>query len=246
MGPEGFATVVGTARDAFRGLQVVVEHENEQAPHAAALVAWTYTDENRSRVERRTLEIIRVDGEKAKEHWGRRPVPPEATTPDAVLRTAPPKVRIYLQMTSSADMRTSRKSGRLSLHETDYDMLIRGLHDRIGRAHGWSNRALTTDDWLQYCGIAGPRRWLARLDGEPVGYVAIAMPATGDFEITTFGLVPEALGQRLGGEFLTTAVRLAWAHGARRLWLHTNNWDHPNALSNYLARGFAIFKIELR
>jgi hypothetical protein len=41
---------------------------------------------------------------------------------------------------------------------------------------------------------------------------------------------------------LTKAVERAWALGAARVWLHTSSLDHSSALSNYLARGFSIWK----
>ena len=41
---------------------------------------------------------------------------------------------------------------------------------------------------------------------------------------------------------LTTAVERAWQRGANRVWLHTSSLDHTSALSNYLARGFSIWK----
>ena len=43
---------------------------------------------------------------------------------------------------------------------------------------------------------------------------------------------------------LTKAVERAWALGASRVWLHTSSLDHTSALSNYLARGFSIWKQE--
>jgi hypothetical protein len=32
--------------------------------------------------------------------------------------------------------------------------------------------------------------------------------------------------------------------GAQRVWVHTCTLDHPQALPNYLARGFQIFRVE--
>jgi hypothetical protein len=41
-------------------------------------------------------------------------------------------------------------------------------------------------------------------------------------------------------------ARRAWEAGARRVWLHTASLDHPNALANYLARGFRVYDTEER
>lgn len=63
-------------------------------------------------------------------------------------------------------------------------------------------------------------------------------------EITTFGLVPDQVGQGLGGYALTLALTEAWqlTPGARRVWLHTSNLDDPHALPNYHRRGFRTFR----
>ena len=63
-------------------------------------------------------------------------------------------------------------------------------------------------------------------------------------EVAYFGLVPEALGRGLGKHLLSCAVRDAWALGPARVWLHTCTLDHPNALPNYVARGFVPYKTE--
>ena len=65
-------------------------------------------------------------------------------------------------------------------------------------------------------------------------------------EIVYFGLLPSWTGAGLGGWALTEAARRAWAMGARRVWVHTCDLDHPAALANYLARGFSPFKTETK
>ena len=81
------------------------------------------------------------------------------------------------------------------------------------------------------------------VDTEPAGLLTLFTNPTGDVEVVTFGLVPDRQGQGLGGAALTLAVDLAWtacAGGATRVWLHTNNFDHPSALPNYVKRGFTV------
>jgi hypothetical protein len=41
-----------------------------------------------------------------------------------------------------------------------------------------------------------------------------------------------------------TTIENAFAWDARRVWLHTCTYDHPNALTNYLKSGFKVFKVE--
>ena len=59
-----------------------------------------------------------------------------------------------------------------------------------------------------------------------------------------FGLTPPFIGRGYGGPLLDSAVQNAFAWGADRVWVHTCNYDHPNALNNYLKSGFQIFKVE--
>ena len=63
-------------------------------------------------------------------------------------------------------------------------------------------------------------------------------------EIAYFGIVESEFGRGFGKHLLSSAVRDAWALGPRRVWLHTCTLDHPNALSNYLARGFTPYRKE--
>ena len=68
--------------------------------------------------------------------------------------------------------------------------------------------------------------------------------ASDDVEIVYFGLLPAHTGSGIGGWALTEATRRAWAMGAKRVWVHTCNLDHPGALANYRARGFSPFEVE--
>ena len=82
------------------------------------------------------------------------------------------------------------------------------------------------------------------LRGTPAGYFELD-DQDGDVEIAYFGLLPQFLGKGLGGGFLTAAVEKAWEMGAARVWVHTCSLDHPNALKNYQARGFQIYRESL-
>jgi len=63
-------------------------------------------------------------------------------------------------------------------------------------------------------------------------------------EVAYFGIVAGEFGRGFGKHLLSSAVRDAWALGPRRVWLHTCTLDHPNALPNYLARGFTPYRTE--
>jgi ribosomal protein S18 acetylase RimI-like enzyme len=63
-------------------------------------------------------------------------------------------------------------------------------------------------------------------------------------EIAYFGIVAAEFGRGFGKHLLSRAVHDAWALGPRRVWLHTCTLDHPNALPNYVARGFTPYRTE--
>ena len=63
-------------------------------------------------------------------------------------------------------------------------------------------------------------------------------------EIVYFGLIGRYFGRGLGGWMLTRAVEEAFALGATRVILNTCTLDAPQALPNYLARGFVIMREE--
>jgi len=58
------------------------------------------------------------------------------------------------------------------------------------------------------------------------------------------GIVAAEFGRGFGKHLLSSAVRDAWALAPSRVWLHTCTLDHPNALPNYLARGFTPYRKE--
>jgi len=75
------------------------------------------------------------------------------------------------------------------------------------------------------------------------GLSATAGPVAGH-PLWHFGIVAAEFGRGFGKHLLSTAVRDAWALGPKRVWLHTCTLDHPNALPNYIARGFTPYRTE--
>ena len=71
-GPTGFAAVVAAARSGYEELEVTIEDLIEDGDRAAARLRWSGIRSSGTRVDRETLEIIRVEGGKAIEHWGGR------------------------------------------------------------------------------------------------------------------------------------------------------------------------------
>lgn len=104
---------------------------------------------------------------------------------------------------------------------------------------GWQYR-----DWKARLEDKRVEFWVAFKDGAPLGYFELESQPAGSAEICYFGLVPEFIGQGQGKALLHDAIAKAWQLGGKRVWLHTCTLDHPNALSNYLSRGFTVFREE--
>lgn len=64
-----------------------------------------------------------------------------------------------------------------------------------------------------------------------------------DIELKNFGLVLEAQGKGLGSWLLHTALHQEWKLQPKRIWLHTDDWDHPAALRLYESAGFRVYRV---
>ena len=83
--------------------------------------------------------------------------------------------------------------------------------------------------------------WIGSRRKEDVGFFELQLRKTG-VKLEGFGLLPAWRGKGLGGPLLSAATRRAFALGAVRVWLQTATDDHPNALPNYLARGYRVYR----
>ena len=156
--------------------------------------------------------------------------------------------RTYLEMKEPDALRPARVPDRgvaVARGNDCHPSVWRHLYTGVGGAYRWVDRLPWTDDDIRaYLGDPAVSFWTLTVEGQLAGYFELRRDTDGDVEIAYFGLLPEFTGRGLGGHLLTEAAERAWAAGARRVWLHTSSLDHPAALSNYLKRGFAVFKTE--
>jgi len=156
----------------------------------------------------------------------------------------------YVEMTSPDQLRPKR-SNRPGLVcarvESPMPELNRFFYSAVGGAWYWIDRLpWTYQSWKSYLDRPEMETWVLSADGVPAGYFELEAQAGGDMEVAYFGLLPSFIGQGLGAHLLTLAVERAWQRGARRVWLHTCTLDHPQALANYQARGFRVYKHETK
>src|SRR5262249_18011951 len=104
------------------------------------------------------------------------------------------------------------------------------------------------EQWKEYAAAPELRTFAAYYGDTLAGYYELRCDTEGGVEIAYFGLLPEFIGRGLGGALLTSAVQQAWSRWGRiapsRVWVHTCNRDHPQALANYQARGMLVYKVE--
>jgi ribosomal protein S18 acetylase RimI-like enzyme len=154
----------------------------------------------------------------------------------------------YLEMTDANQLRPSlAATGEVELRRAKVPCpeLSRFFYTAVGGGWYWVDRLpWTYNQWLQYLSRPGHETWALYVSGNPAGYFELQEEVRKDVEVASFGLLPQFVGQGLGGHLLTEAARRAWQRGATRVWLHTSSLDHPSALANYQARGFRLFKEE--
>jgi GNAT superfamily N-acetyltransferase len=154
----------------------------------------------------------------------------------------------HLEMTSPAQLRPRarpREGVAIAMVPFPVPELNRFFYTAVGGGWYWIERlAWTYADWMKYLDRPELQTWVVSDAGVPAGYFELEKQPGDDVEIVYFGLLSQFVGRGLGGWALTQAAERAWLFGARRVWVHTCDLDHPQALANYLARGFRPFKTE--
>lgn len=147
---------------------------------------------------------------------------------------------------------------RIELEPLSRDAYL-DLYRRVGAPLKWDTRLLMAGDELDSL-LAGDslRLYVLRApdrgpaseagaadtgSGAALGFCELDRSAFPQLELKHFGLIPEAQGRGLGPWLLSTALHREWAAGARRIWLHTDAWDHPAALRVYLRAGFRVYDV---
>jgi GNAT superfamily N-acetyltransferase len=121
----------------------------------------------------------------------------------------------------------------------------RALYTLVGERWFWRDRLVWSDEELDaYLASPTVGVWMLSVAGQTAGYFELQHHGTGAVEVMYFGLAPAFIGRGLGGWLLTRAAEEAFALGGERVILNTCTLDAPQALPNYLARGFTIVREE--
>jgi ribosomal protein S18 acetylase RimI-like enzyme len=117
------------------------------------------------------------------------------------------------------------------------------LYRAVGAPVQWDLRLRMTPEELdRFLSSAATHLFVLDLGDQPAGFCEAVDDPEGGIEITHFGLLPEAKGQRLGPYLLDRTVRALWTRQPRRLWLHTDTCDDPAAVGTYRRAGFVIYR----
>ena len=163
-------------------------------------------------------------------------------------------ITTYLEMRSPEQLRPKRcADAKFQIREQKEPNWVfnRDLYFAVGEQWQWIDKRLWTDDqWKEYAVVPELRTFAAYYDDALAGYYELRQDTEGGVEIAYFGLLPEFIGRGLGGALLTSAIEEAWSPESirgiapKRVWVHTCNRDHSQALANYQARGMVIYKVE--
>lgn len=157
--------------------------------------------------------------------------------------------RTHLEMRSLEELRPSPAPSlpvELVMRHPISAAEYREVYALVGARWLWRDRLAWSDAELEaYLASPSVRIWTPIVAGEIAGYFELRLHGDqATVELMYFGLAPSFIGRGLGGWLLTRAVEEAFAMGARRLVLNTCTLDAPQALPNYVARGFTIVREE--
>ena len=120
------------------------------------------------------------------------------------------------------------------------------FYKNIGKKHRWVDRLIWDNlKWVTYIENNNVYTYILRLKDDLVGYFEIINDENSkSTEIAYFGILENFIGKKIGGYFLSEAIKICFNNYSNRVWVHTCTLDHKNALKNYLKRGMKIFREE--
>jgi len=156
------------------------------------------------------------------------------------------RVRIrYLEMIHKPHCLTHIRPPRQFIVKTIHQpepSFYRFLYYKIGEPWLWYERRLCSDNELiSIIHRSDVSVNVLYSDGSPVGFFELDNRFNNEIELAYFGLLEGFIGRGLGAWLLDQALDLAWSKDPSRLWVHTCNLDHPNAIRVYERAGFVLY-----
>jgi GNAT superfamily N-acetyltransferase len=167
--------------------------------------------------------------------------------PDGYTDLAPGKIAAvvtYLEMLERPDL-AGISSGAVQLRRVQNPQLdwYRSLYQRAGAQWLWFSRMEMADDRLrELLNLPSTELFVAKHEDSEIGIAELDRSQAPNVEITSFALLPPAIGKGLGKAFMLELLRHAWTEATARVWLHTCTLDSPVALNFYIRCGFRPYK----
>ena len=157
--------------------------------------------------------------------------------------------RNYLEINSLHDLKDGEPPSedyQVNLIEPTDFQLNKFFYKNIGKKHKWIDRLIWTEDqWIKYVSNRNVKTFVLKNKKDLVGfYELIFHEKKKEIEIAYFGILENFIGKKIGGYFLSEAIKICFNNYSNRVWVHTCTLDHKNALKNYLKRGMKIFREE--
>jgi hypothetical protein len=158
--------------------------------------------------------------------------------------------RNFLEIKSIDDLKESKKPNYnhaiKKVEPADFQ-LNKFFYKNIGKKHRWTDRLIWSEnDWTKYVSSSKVETYTLKIEDDLAGYFELINHTNPqEIEIAYFGLLEEYHNKKLGGYFLSEAIKQSFLKkNINRVWVHTCTLDHENALKNYIARGMKIYKKE--
>ena len=147
----------------------------------------------------------------------------------------------YMELRERPPPQPPERIAQENLSLQDYLALYRS----VGTPLGWDQRLQMPGKDLAALLNSGSLSIYVLRDehNQPIGFCELDHHTPEEIEIKNFGLIPRAQGRGLGSGLLRTALHQAWQSNTQRIWLHTDTWDHPSAVSVYERAGFKIYDV---
>ena len=158
--------------------------------------------------------------------------------------------RNYLEIKSSDTLIESlspKSECLVKLLNPDDFKINKFFYKDIGKKHRWTDRLVWSEmDWIKYSSDPKVETYTLQVKDDLAGFFELIFHLDlQEIEIAYFGLLEEYRNKKLGGYLLSCAIKKSFEKkNIKRVWVHTCDLDHENALKNYLARGMKVYKKE--
>jgi GNAT superfamily N-acetyltransferase len=122
-------------------------------------------------------------------------------------------------------------------------LFYRYLQEAVGAPYLWWLRRSESDESLaELLNNPAVAVFVLYWNFQPAGFFELDYRIAPLINLSYFGLMPHAIGKRMGYALLRAAIDRAWSVKPRAVLVNTCNADHPNALPQYKRAGFEPYR----